>query len=245
MNTFIHGSNTSDTRLVAALAAMGIACEDQSSGGAVQSRSGITRTWVLSAVSNCGKWKLSDLLKWWRDKYFHVSNPTHPFNRVKCALASDKAFGDALKGQLGMTSARRGDSLIAVCWEGITPRPPMAGSHVTDDFRKAAAFMAMNVEAHEVTPNGNKRLIQISPVGETGAMYDALNLAWIDNGFHIANPQHPFAYVKTALWNYTHLVSAIKKNKPLVEISRGESFAYLHPDCSSETEKQILSQFDL
>lgn len=45
-------------------------------------------------------------------------------------------------------------------------------------------------------------------------------------------------------WNHSYLAREVKKNKPLVEVSKGESFAYLHPDCSAETERQVLSQFN-
>lgn len=131
MEHFIHGTNTSDIRLVSALTAMGILCDDRNASGALISKGGSVRIWRVSEASNCGKWKTSDLLRWWRD-----------------------------------------------------------------------------------------------------------------NTFHVTNPQHPFAYVKCALWNHKQLTTAIKTDKPLVLVEKGESFAYLHPDCSAETERQILTQFD-
>jgi len=131
MDHFIHGTNTSDIRLVSALTAMGIKCDDKTPSGALVGNGSSVRIWRVSDQSNCGKWKTSDLIRWWRD-----------------------------------------------------------------------------------------------------------------NTFHVTNPQHPFAYVKCALWNHKQLVTAIKGDRPLVLVEKGESFAYLHPDCSSETERQILSQFD-
>jgi hypothetical protein len=248
MNTtnLIHGSNTSDIRLVAALGAMGITC-DESSGsasGAVQTRSGINRVWNLSTVSNCGLWKLKDLQNWWRDRQFHIANPDHPFNRVKCAMASSKAFSECLIHNKGIGQEMRGDSLIArvMDFPVIVKADPTL--HKTDDFTKCAAFLAMGIPASEIEPNGSHRMMQIGNLSRSGAQYAALNIAWNDSQFHITNPQHPFSYIKAALWNHRFLVTAIKQDKPLVEISRGESFAYLHPDCSSITEEKILSQFD-
>jgi len=243
MSTFIHGNNTSDIRLVAALGAMGIGCDEQNAGGALQTRNGIVRTWNLSAVSNCGLWKLGELIKWWRDREFHVANPSHPFNRVKCAMASCKAYSEALSKHVGFGSARRGSSFIATVLESPWTVPANPLSHPTDDFSKAAAFLAMGFEVSELPPQGSHRLAQIANTAWTGCEYSAMETAWNDNRYHNNNPQQAFAYVKAALWNYQHLVAAIKNDKPLVDISRGESFAYLHPDCSSRTEQEILSQF--
>jgi hypothetical protein len=126
MDTFIHGGNTSDIRLVAALTAMGVTCDDLASAA-----TGNVRVWRMSEFSNCGKYKTRDLIMFWRDSNFH--------------------------------------------------------NH---------------------------------------------------------NPDHPFAYIKAALWNHKMLVEAVKEDKPLVEIRKGNSIAYLHPDCSSETERKILSRFN-
>ena len=129
MNSFIHGNNTSDIRLVAALGAMGIKCDEQNAGGALQTRSGVVRTWNLSQVSNCGKWKLGELLSWWRDREFHTTNPSHVFMRVKSAMASCKGFSELLTVHAGIHTVKRGDTLIAVA--SSTPNihpvnPPMA-----------------------------------------------------------------------------------------------------------------------
>lgn len=244
MNSFIHGNETSDIRLVAALGGMGIRCDEKGAGGALQTRNGVVRTWNLSQLSNCGLWKLGDLIKWWRDKEFHVTNPAHPFNRVKCAMASCKAYSEALSKHKGIGFAARGESKIAVVMEHATGGNMVHGYHPTDDFTKCAALMAMGFNATEVRMDGSHRSMQIQAFNEKGHPFAPLEIAWNDNRFHEVNPQHPFAYVKAALWNYQFLVNAIKRDKPLVDISRGESFAYLHPDCSARTEEQILSQFD-
>lgn len=131
MEHFIHGTNSSDSRLIAALTAMGIFCDEKSGSGAINTGGNTVRVWSISEVSNCGKWRSKELIQWWRDQSFHVTNP-----------------------------------------------------------------------------------------------------------------QHPFAYVKCALWNHKQIVAGIKMDKPLVLVEKGDSFAYLHPDCSSETERKILSQFD-
>lgn len=127
MSAFIHGRHTADVRLVAALTAMGVPCDDKNATVAA----GDTRLWRMGEVSNCGKYKTADLIVFWRDTNFHINNPNHPF-----------------------------------------------------------------------------------------------------------------AYVKAALWNHKVIIDAVKKDRPLVAIRKGDSIAYLHPDCSSETERKILTQFN-
>ena len=246
MSAFVHGNNTSDIRLVAALGAMGINCDQTQGGGsgALQTRSGVIRVWNLGEVSNCGKWKLSLLSSWWRERDFHVTNPAHPFTAVKAAMASSKAIADAFTRHLGIFTVRRGNSLIAQTSEqpSITVKNPVFT--VTDNMEKIAAFMALGFEVTEIAPNGTNRLFQIPAMSITGEPSGKFEIAWNDVRYHETNPQQVFAYVKAALWNHRYLVNAIKSDKPLIDISRGESFAYLHPDCSAETERKILSQFD-
>jgi hypothetical protein len=64
--------------------------------------------------------------------------------------------------------------------------------------------------------------------------------AWSDNSWHMANPEHPFAYIKAALVNRESLVTKIKQNVPLACISRRGKFAFLPLDASPQTEDLFL-----
>ena len=68
----------------------------------------------------------------------------------------------------------------------------------------------------------------------------ALIAAWSDNGWHIANPEHPFAYIKAALVNRESLVTKIKQDVPLACISRRGKFAFLPLDATPQTEDLFL-----
>lgn len=250
--SFIHGNNSSDIRLVAAVGAMGIQCDASSGTGtrAVRNKetSAINRVWNLSAVSDCGKWNLGELIKWWRDRQFHVKFPDHPFMRVKAAMASSKAMIDAILHHRGISTEMRGDSMIAVAMDSANIRPKRDGWHETDDTRKVSAFLAMGFKVEEIRAAGSRRIFQIDTVSHIGKHhFQPLEVAWNDANFHKLNPQHPFAYVKSAMWNYDYLVNAIRNDKPLVDLSEnagdGGPIAFLHPDCSAETERKILSQF--
>ena len=245
MEAFIHGTNTSDIRFVAAVTAMGIHVEDADASMAVRSPGGTVRNWFMSEVSDCEKWKLSTLQAWWRDRNFHESNPSHPFARVKAAMASGKAFSEAFRTHRGVAFVRRGCALIAVVVEEPQRihKPRTFEYKASDDFHKVSAFLAMGFECWEIASAGNRRLFAIPSRSITGESRDKFEVAWEDASFHKANPQSDFAYVKAALWNHVFLIGLIKNDKPLVNITKGESFAYLHPDCSAETEREIMARF--
>jgi hypothetical protein len=64
--------------------------------------------------------------------------------------------------------------------------------------------------------------------------------AWNDDSWHLANPEHPFAYIKAALMNREALVTKIKQDVPLACISRREKFAFLPLNASPRTEDLFL-----
>lgn len=118
----------------------------------------------------------------------------------------------------------------------------------TADIRLVAALTAMGVpcdENHATVAAGDTRLWRMGEQSNCGK-YKASELIffWRDSSFHVSNPQHPFAFVKAALWNHKVLVDAVKKDRSLVQIRKGDSVAFLHPDCSSETERKILTRFN-
>jgi hypothetical protein len=64
--------------------------------------------------------------------------------------------------------------------------------------------------------------------------------AWSDNSWHLANPEHPFAYIKAALTNRESLVTKIKQDVPLACISRRGKFAFLPLNATPQTEDLIF-----
>lgn len=129
----------------------------------------------------------------------------------------------------------------------------LAGTN-TSDVNLVAALTAMGVPVDEVPTIGiarqvgqaeGSRVWRIGSVSNCGKFNTSdLVVWWRDNKFHENNRNHPFAYIKAALWNRKMLVDAIKKDRPLVQIRKGDQIAFLHPDCSSDTERKILTQFN-
>lgn len=126
---------------------------------------------------------------------------------------------------------------------------------LTSDVRLVAAVLAMGIPVDEYAPTVGIEATQHSTRGvrtwNLGKVSNCgkytlaqLQAAWNDRSFHVTHPQHPFAFVKAALWNHKVIVEALKGAKPLVQISKGDSIALIHPDCSSVTEEKILTRFN-
>lgn len=64
--------------------------------------------------------------------------------------------------------------------------------------------------------------------------------AWNDESWHLANPEHPFAYIKCALLNRERLVDKVKQDVPLACIKRRGKIALLPLNASTRTEDLFL-----
>lgn len=228
-------AKTKDVRLFSAIVAMGIPWEMEAGSVA-----GGERAWLFGDVSDCGKWKLPELLSWWRDSTFHTKNPRHPFNVVKSCMGSDKGLRAAVKDHCGFRQRKVGDSFTidAIGMEGDRDFSPRS----TPDIAFAAALSSVGFEVTEGPSIGQQRIFAISErsvsMGYTHA--EAMHW-WNDAKFTENNNQHPFAYAKAVAITYRAAVDAIKRERPLVKWSPPGSigFAYIHPDCSTKTEEKV------
>lgn len=228
-------AKTKDVRLFAAIVAMGIPWQEETC-----SVSGGERVWLFGDVSDCGKWKIKDLLVWWRDNKFHIQNPNHPFNVVKSVMASDRGVKLALSSHKGISQRLTGSSRVI---EPIdAPSSYVTPLRAIDDTSFISALSGYGFEIGECRNVGNIRLFSTSPLTQfDGSTYDSALTWWRDASFEKNNPQHPFAYAKSVAVTYSAAVDAIRKERPLVKWSPKGSvgFAYIHPDCSSETEEKV------
>ena len=64
--------------------------------------------------------------------------------------------------------------------------------------------------------------------------------AWNDDAWHLANPEHPFAYIKCALMNRQRLVDKVKQDVPLACVKRRGKIAFIPLDASPATEDLFL-----
>ena len=118
----------------------------------------------------------------------------------------------------------------------------------TSDINLVAALSTMGIpcdDNHPTVATGDTRIWRIGDFSHCGKYKTSeLIIFWRDAQFHVRNPEHPFAYVKIALANRRTIQNAVKTDRQLVPIRKGDSIAFLHPDCSSETERKILTRFN-
>lgn len=237
MNVMIHTS-TRDVRLFAALSSMGIPWNGEAA--AVDEKE---RVWNIGEVSDCGKWKTSELLKWWKDSFFYANNPAHPFQVVKACMASGFAIKRYIKLGGGIMQRRAGDSFVI---EHVSDGTELgATSRATDDVLFACVLSAVGFRVWACKSPSARRLFGIGETSETrGYTFEQVRHWWLDKGFVDANGQHPFAYAKAVARNYHGAVDAMMKDRALVEWRPPGSIgrAFIHPDCSSYTESVIAAK---
>ncbi len=234
MQQMIH-ADTKDVRLFAAVASMGFQYKE------TMAQEGGERLWTFTALeSDCGRWKLKDLLKWWRDKDFHLADPGHPFHVVKCAMASNRGIYAAIKNHVGIWQRQVGMSRIIEHGGGIEAKN-IPGHHVTRSSAFAAAASAVGFEVAQQPFSGN---IMMFRIGDSfGFPYTREDICrwWGEDGFVKANPQHPFAYAKAAMTTYENSIAAMRDAKSLVKWKPKGSTgtAWINPNCSVDTEGQV------
>ena len=228
-------SSTKDVRLFSAVVAMGIPYEEQV--GAVQ---GKDRVWLFGEVSDCGKWKLKDLLSWWGQRDFHTKNPRHPFSVVKACMASGVGLKRYLANGGGIQQRKVGSSYVIEQTDQAKEVP--ATSRATDETNYTAALSAVGFGVDVCQSTGHRRIFAIGERSETyGYDYGQTRAWWLDKTFEETNGQHPFAYAKAVSLTYSNAVAAVISDRPLVMWRPKGSYgtAFIHPDCSSKTEEQV------
>jgi hypothetical protein len=125
-----------------------------------------------------------------------------------------------------------------------------ASSESTSNTCLAAALTAIGVPLAEkpfmqvVDTGGRERTVWFfAPVSLCGKYRSAkLIAAWNDEQWHLANPEHPFAYIKCAMINRERLVDKIKRKAPLVAIRRRGKIALVPMNATPRQEELILRQ---
>lgn len=237
MNLMIQ-SSTRDVRLFAALSSMGIPWTHGTA--AVENKD---RVWQFGETSDCGKWKTKDLLKWWRDSDFPALNPDHPFQVVKSCMASGHGIKQYVKQGGGIIQRPSGGSFVMTRIEECNELG--ATSRASDESHFVASLSAVGFRVWACKSTGFRRIFGIGATSETrGYTFEQARAWWLDKAFIELNNQHPFAYAKAAALNYHGAISAMVKDRALVEWRPPGSIgkAYIHPDCGSETEQQISAR---
>jgi hypothetical protein len=90
---------------------------------------------------------------------------------------------------------------------------------------------------------GERTVWLFEPVSPCGKFVTRdLVAAWQDDSWHLANPEHPFAYIKCALENRARLVDKVKQDVPLACVRRRGKIAFIPLNASPRTEEMFMRQ---
>ncbi len=64
--------------------------------------------------------------------------------------------------------------------------------------------------------------------------------AWGDDAWHLANPEHPFAYIKCALSNRERLVDKVKQGVPLACVKRRGKIAFIPLNATPQEQDMFM-----
>lgn len=64
--------------------------------------------------------------------------------------------------------------------------------------------------------------------------------AWDDKGWHARNPEHPFAYIKCAMQNYSRLIDHLKHDVPIGLVKHRGKIALVSLNASQSLQDSIF-----
>lgn len=124
----------------------------------------------------------------------------------------------------------------------------LCGRRTTPDINLVAALVAMGFDAETgATQSGEdhvSRVFVISANSRDGRhnVHDLL-AAWREGEPWVRkNPEHPFAYLMMGMRIRKELLEGIKTDAPMISVRQEDSLALLKPNCSKETERNILGR---
>lgn len=98
---FVHAArphNLTDTRLFAALTALGIPPVEWPTIYAGETPNGMPRqTWFLASQSVCGRYKTTEMIEAWHSKSWMDANPEHPLAYIKAGFENMNTAVDHIK----------------------------------------------------------------------------------------------------------------------------------------------------
>lgn len=119
------------------------------------------------------------------------------------------------------------------------------------DLSLAAALAALGIAFQEEQPfvkiktvkGGDQYRFFLKDVSQCGTYKTGQMVsAWNDDGWHLANPEHPFAYIKCAFKNRDGLLDVVKKSSALIVLEKNGKMAIISQNASPELQNKIFSQ---
>jgi hypothetical protein len=110
MSGLIHLNplETSNTKLAAALCAVGIPLRKETPVRLMAGDRGDSHCFFFQEQSPCGEYKTAELIKAWNDREWHLRNPEHPFAYLKVAFENHERLTDYVKKGSRIATVTRG-----------------------------------------------------------------------------------------------------------------------------------------
>ena len=102
-------------------------------------------------------------------------------------------------------------------------------------------------ELREVDSEGKPKRSVVWLLAEktaSGEQVKDLAMHWRDSEWIKANPEHPLAYVKSALENYRQLIAAVKSAVPLSVVRRGKKMVLIPENATAERRAELIGMLD-
>lgn len=257
---FLHGqaTNTTNTDLAAALGTLGIPRDPEQP---LQVLIGEVEqvAFFFGIASPCGNYHTGRMIAAWDDPEWPRSHPHHALAYMISGMRNRRhmiryAKGD---GRIGIAN-RPGGRLEAVNLPAGTPqRPPRTRIPVpeaattprlqTDDIELAASLLACGIPLWADFPIERQSPERMSfffqpgsPCGQFNTR--ALMLAWQDPHWHVANPEHPFAYLSCCFENRRRLLREVRNHRPMVVFLRAGYPQFLSLNADSKTESVFMAE---
>jgi hypothetical protein len=110
MSGLIHLNplETSNTKLAAALCAVGIPLRKETPVRLMSGPKGDSHCFFFQERSACGEYQTDELIKAWDSKEWHMRNPEHPFAYLKVAFENHERLRDYVKKGTRIATVTRG-----------------------------------------------------------------------------------------------------------------------------------------
>jgi hypothetical protein len=255
---FLHGpsTQTTNTDLAAALGTLGIPRDPvqplQVLVGEIEQVA-----FFFGIGSPCGVYQTGHMIAAWDDSHWATSHPRHALAYMRSGLRNRSRLLEYAKGttRIGI-SGRPGGRLEAVPVTHHVSRPASSSAQVpdaattprlqTDDLELAACLLACGIPLWRDMPI-ERRGTELSfffhaasPCGQFHTRH--LMLAWQDAHWHIAHPEHPFAYLSCAFENRRRLLREVKQKVPMVTFLRAGYPQFLSLNADPKTESTFMAE---
>jgi hypothetical protein len=102
---------TSNTKLAAALSAVGIPLRSESPVRLMTGLRGDTHCFFFQEQSPCGQYRTIELIAAWDNKEWHLKHPDHPFAFLKVAFENAERLTDYIKKGTRIAAVTRGSKI--------------------------------------------------------------------------------------------------------------------------------------